>query len=72
VTLLEGNTVLAKGNLTGGASNIPLKGLSAGPHVLTAAYSGDSSHEASTSQPLQQLVVTLDVNPVRSDPHKIQ
>ena len=72
VTLLEGNTVLAKGNLTGGASNIPLKGLSAGPHVLTAAYSGDSSHVASTSQPLQQLVVTLDVNPVRSDPHKIQ
>ncbi len=59
ITLSEGGKNLAAASLAGGKAKLYLTGLSVGTHVLTAAYSGDSKHQASSSLPLQQVVVTV-------------
>ncbi len=43
VTLVEGTTTLASGTLNGGVADISVTGLSAGPHTITAVYSGDTN-----------------------------
>ncbi len=60
VEIMDGATPLVNLSLSSGAAYYYLKGLSAGPHVLTAVYSGDGNGNApGTSAP-----VTLNVLPV--------
>ena len=50
VTFFDGTTVLGVAALNAnGVATLTIAGLSAGPHVITAAYGGDASHAGSTS-----------------------
>jgi len=56
VQLRDGSTLLATAPLAGGTASISLSSLSTGTHPITAAYSGDSLHSASTSAAVSQEV----------------
>ncbi|VXB01475.1 ExeM/NucH family extracellular endonuclease [Aeromicrobium sp. 9AM] len=62
VTVKDGATVLATGQLTDGAVTLPVDAgdLSIGDHTLTVAYAGDAGHEASST--------TVKVEVVKADP----
>jgi hypothetical protein len=56
VTFKDGTTVLAVRPLAGGRSTLTLRTLAAGPHSITAVYSGSPSFATSTSPPVSQSV----------------
>lgn len=58
VAISENGTKLGTASLTSGVATIRIAGLTAGIHMLKAAYSGDSEHQPSTSEPFEQLVVS--------------
>jgi hypothetical protein len=64
ITLSEAGKILTTATLTAGAGKLTVSGLTPGTHTLTARYSGDKQHAASTSEPLQQIVVTVNGAPV--------
>ncbi len=76
VTFLDGKTVLGKPSpLNGGTAALTVNSLSVGKHNITATYSGDATHSASTSPALTQTVaglvtptVVLTVQPNRAHP----
>jgi hypothetical protein len=56
VNFLDGQSSLGNIPLTNGVASISTAALTAGPHVLTAAYTGNTSFGISTSGPLNQNV----------------
>lgn len=56
VTFNDGANPLGSASLSNAQANLTISSLSAGPHSLSAAYSGDSNFPASTSSPLSQVV----------------
>ena len=57
VTFNDGSSVLGTGTLgVGGVATLVTSSLTVGSHAITAAYSGDASHAASTSPVLTQTV----------------
>jgi hypothetical protein len=56
VTFKDGATVLAVRPLAGGRSTLTIRTLTAGPHSITAVYSGSSSFASSTSSPVSQSI----------------
>ncbi len=56
VTFNSGASVLGTSQLAGGTATLAYSAFTAGPHVLTASYSGDSNFQPSTSAPLTQTV----------------
>jgi hypothetical protein len=70
VTLLDGSVTLGTSSLSNGAATFTIPSLAAGTHSITAAYTGDTADESSTSNalsvhvnaaaaPLQTTAVTL-------------
>lgn len=49
VEIADGTTAIASASLTQGAATIGLPTLSAGPHTLTATYTGDGLHPSTTA-----------------------
>ena len=51
VTILDGPTTLGSATLSGGTASVAISGtaLPVGTHTLTVSYSGDETHESSTS-----------------------
>ena len=56
VTFTDGNTTLGSVALNGNVANLTTSGLAIGTHSITALYSGDANHAASTSALLTQTV----------------
>jgi hypothetical protein len=56
VTFTDGSTTLGTGTISGGSATYTTSALSAGSHSITAAYSGDSNDNGSTSAVLTQTV----------------
>ena len=56
VAFLDGGTVLHTSSLSQGQAAYTTSSLSAGAHAITAVYSGDSSFDGSTSDPLALTV----------------
>ena len=56
VTLLDGTTTVASGQLTNGSASLSVPTLTQGQHSITASYSGDSSNAAGISTALIQNV----------------
>jgi hypothetical protein len=56
VTFKDGTTTLATKTLSGGKATFTTSSLTVGTHSITAAYAGDTSFLASTSQALSQKV----------------
>ncbi|HEV2198405.1 MAG TPA: Ig-like domain repeat protein [Bryobacteraceae bacterium] len=59
VTFLNGSAALGTAGVNSGSAGLPGISLSVGSYTLTAQYSGDASHPATTSP-----AITLTVNPV--------
>jgi hypothetical protein len=66
VTFNDGGTTLGTAQLSGGTATFTTSGLDLGSHSLTAAYSGDTSFAASTSNTVTQVVSNpqLQITPV--------
>jgi hypothetical protein len=61
VTFLDGSTQLGSGALSGGGvASFSTSALTAGTHSISAAYSGDSNFNVSTSTPVSLAVVAPD------------
>ncbi len=56
VAFKEGTTALGTGAVSSGKATFATSSLSVGPHSITAAYSGDTKNNASTSTALTQTV----------------
>lgn len=56
ITFRDETTILGAVNIAGGSANFTTNSLAAGNHSITAVYSGDSAHAASTSAMLVQEV----------------
>lgn len=56
VRLLDGNTVVGSGALSGGHVQLSVPVLSAGKHTLTAEYGGDATHSGAVSSPVVQQI----------------
>jgi hypothetical protein len=56
VTFTDGTATLGTSQLISSVATLPVTGLAAGPHVLAAAYSGDTNYAGSSSPPLAQAV----------------
>jgi hypothetical protein len=58
VTFMDGTTALGSGpvTLSGGVATLPIATLTAGTHLITAVYSGDTNFATSTSTALTQTV----------------
>lgn len=56
VTFYDGTTVLSSVQMSGNSAALTISSLAAGTHPLTAAYSGDSNVNASTSSVVSQAV----------------
>lgn len=56
VTFYDGTTSLGTATLNGGTASLILNNLAVGTHSLTAKYSGDSGHSASTSGVFSQTI----------------
>ena len=52
----DGDVTLSVRPLAGGRASLVTSSLTAGPHTMTAVYSGDSNFATSTSKPLTQTV----------------
>ena len=63
VSFYDGSTLLGTAQtLTGGAAALTLSSLGVGTHSITAAYSGDSNFNASTSTPSTPSIVDFSLN----------
>ena len=58
VSILEGETVLATGQLSGGEAWLGLPGLTLGDHTLVARYAGDLQYEPAESATILQHVTS--------------
>jgi len=56
VLFKDGTVSLGTGSLTGGAAVLTKSNLAVGTHQITAQYIGDSASDASTSDPVSQVV----------------
>ena len=56
VTLLDGTTVLGAVSLASGSASFTISSLTAGTHIISATYPGDSSNSSGTSPQLTQIV----------------
>ena len=56
VSFRDGDATVSVRPLSGGRASLVTSSLTAGPHTLTAAYSGDPTFGASTSTPVTQTV----------------
>jgi hypothetical protein len=56
ITFKEGTTTLGTATLNGGVATLDISTLAVGSHSITAEYSGDGNHNASTSSALPQTV----------------
>ena len=56
VTFNDGSTALGTATISAGTASITVSTFTVGSHNLTAAYSGDSTHSATTSQIVTQVV----------------
>ncbi len=57
ITFYDGSTALGNAaSLTDGQATVQVSNLAVGTHSITAKYSGDSKHTASTSQPLYEAI----------------
>jgi hypothetical protein len=56
VTFNDGSTALGTATISGTTASITVSTFTVGSHNLTAAYSGDSTHSATTSQAVTQVV----------------
>ncbi len=60
VSFADGGTILGAANVgTGGTATLTTSSLAAGPHTLTATYSGDTNHAVSTSSGLNEQIVQV-------------
>jgi large repetitive protein len=60
ITFMDGTTALGTAPLSGGQATLPPQtALIAGPHSITAVYSGDGTEAPSTSSPMTQTVSKL-------------
>jgi|GEM_PF-797410 parallel beta-helix repeat (two copies) len=66
VAFTDGLQALGTANLSGGQASLTITNLSAGDHVITATYSGDSIVTASASAPLTQSVNAASTTTVTS------
>jgi YVTN family beta-propeller protein len=72
VTFFDGGNSIGTGTLGGSMATFQTSALTAGPHSITAQYSGDSNFVSSTSAGLSQMVntrhttsvLTFSINPV--------
>lgn len=59
VNFMDGTTSLGTGTVTTGSASLTLPSLAAGTHSFTAVYSGDTTHDTSTSPSATSLIVTV-------------
>jgi uncharacterized protein (TIGR03437 family) len=57
VAVLENQTIVGIGTIANGAATVTLSGLSAGPHLIIARYSGDANFDVSTTAPVSLTVL---------------
>lgn len=57
VTFKDGTTTIGTATLASGVATLAVSNLSAGSHVITAVYSGDSNHTSATSATMTHNVV---------------
>lgn len=56
VDLRDRNAILQRAPLVSGVASFTVSSLSVGSHSITGTYSGDATHAAATSSPLNQIV----------------
>jgi hypothetical protein len=56
VTFYDSGTSIGAGNTQGGAASMTTSSMTAGAHIITATYAGDSSFESSTSKAINQTI----------------
>jgi hypothetical protein len=66
VNFEDGATVLGSATLSAGMCTFTTSSLTAGPHAITAVYSGDANDVASSSAALTELVIDFAVNAASS------
>ena len=71
VAFYDGATLIGTQTLSGGAAQFGTSSFAAGPHSITAIYSGDTNYQASTSSPLVQTVNQAATTIVWSTPSAI-
>ena len=59
ITFLDGGTAVVTANVTNGVATWTTTSLTAGTHSITAAFSGNTTANASTSAPLSQVVNSM-------------
>ncbi|MCD9198933.1 ExeM/NucH family extracellular endonuclease [Aeromicrobium wangtongii] len=59
VTVTEGGTVLGRATLVDGAAEVVIAGLPIGSHLLTVTYSGDATHQGSSTTVATRVVKAL-------------
>lgn len=62
VNFMDGSTLLGSGTLAAGAATFTTSSLAAGPHSITAVYSGDTNFVTATSGVLAQVVIDFSVS----------
>jgi hypothetical protein len=63
VSFLDGTTALGAGGLSAGMAIFTTSSLTAGSHIITAVYSGDTNDVGATSAALTQLVIDFSLKP---------
>jgi photosystem II stability/assembly factor-like uncharacterized protein len=69
VEFLNGSTVLATPTITSGSAQYTTSKLQPGANSITAIYLGDSSHDSSTSPPVNQFVLAATTTTLTSSPN---
>ena len=57
VTFLDGTAAIGTGKTSSGVATFTTSSLAVGTHSITASYPGDATFSASTSAPLQEMIV---------------
>jgi hypothetical protein len=61
INFKDGATVIGTASLAGGAATYATSSLTAGTHIMTAVYSGDTNNQGGTSASLNQVISTVPV-----------
>jgi hypothetical protein len=67
VVLQDGSSVLGSQNLSNGSATFTVSDLALGSNILSAAYSGDSTHSGSSATLTESVVLTTNVNLIGAD-----